>query len=209
MAVAQRGSATTQIASGTGSATVTKPTGVAAGDLLIAKCTSYDTAGQTVTSSGWTSLGSVVPGGASSTSLHVLYKVAGSSEPANYTFTEGTAYYLVVELTAWSGADTSSAPTIGTFGTGNSSSGAGAKTFSGITMPAAGVLLALTSGYFSGWSTPSGFTATVNNVDGVCSTYSKAVSSGATGSVNVSTTGTTSYAGVLVGIAEASGSTPI
>ena len=209
MAVAQRGSATTALAVGTGSAVVSKPTGVVAGDLLVAKCTSYDTAGQTVTSSGWTALGSVVPGGASSTSLHVLYKVAGSSEPATWTFTEGTAYYLTVELTAWSGADTASAPTIGTFATGNSSSGAGAKTFSGVTMPAAGQLLALVSGYAAGWSTPSGFTALVSNFDSVNSTYGKSVASGSTGNVSVSTTGTTSYAGVLVGIVEVSGSTPV
>ena len=185
-----------------------KPTGVTAGDLLIAKCTSYDIGGQSVTSSGWTLLGEVAPGGTKSTSVHILYKVAGSSEPSSYTFTESTPHYVTIELTAWSGADTASAPTIGAFATGNALSGAGAKTFGGITMPAAGVLLACVSGYDNGWTAPGAPWSTLaNNYDGVNSTYAKTVASGATGSVNVSTTGQTSYAGVLIGIAEAGGGT--
>ena len=145
MAVTQRGSATTDIAVA-GTATVTKPTGVTTGDLLIAKCTSYDTAGQTVISAGWTLLAETVPGGTSSTSLHILARTVtdGGTEPASYDFDETTAYYLTVEVTAWSGVD---AVTVGTFTSGGSGSGAGAKTLPGITMPAAGQLLAACSAY--------------------------------------------------------------
>jgi len=208
MAVTQRGSATTDIAVA-GTATVTKPTGVTTGDLLIAKCTSYDTAGQTVISAGWTLLAETVPGGTSSTSLHILARTVtdGGTEPASYDFDETTAYYLTVEVTAWSGVD---AVTVGTFTSGGSGSGAGAKTLPGITMPAAGQLLAACSAYNVGWtSLSSPWSVLVENLDSVNSLFAKAVASGATGDVSVSTTGTTSFAAVLIGLVEPVGVTSV
>lgn len=208
MAVTQRGSATTDVAVA-GTATVTKPAGVTTGDVLIAKCTSYDTAGQTVESPGWTLLAETVPGGTSSTSLHILTRTVtdGGTEPASYDFDETTPYYLTVELTAWSGVDD---VTIGTFATGGSGSGGGAKTLPGITMPAAGQLLAACSAYSVGWtSLSSPWSVLVENLDSVNSLFAQGVAFGATGDVSVSTTGTTSYAAVLIGLVEPVGVTSV
>ena len=78
--IALRGAATT--ASGGTTLTINKPTGVVAGDILLANITNDNNNG-TASSSGWTSISSANPGG----SIHLLYKIAGGSEPSSYSFT--------------------------------------------------------------------------------------------------------------------------
>jgi hypothetical protein len=82
--IALRGTATTAIST-SASVTVTKPTGVVAGDLMIANVSNY-CSGCTQTSavlSGWTLIaGTDTDRGRAS----LLYKIAGASEPASYAF---------------------------------------------------------------------------------------------------------------------------
>lgn len=91
------------------SLTINKPSNTATGDLLVAGI-SVSTAGLTYTitpPSGWTSLGSIYTGGLSnSTKVELFYKIAGSSEPANYTFTFSvTASTRRGQISRFSGVD--------------------------------------------------------------------------------------------------------
>lgn len=103
--VAQRGTATSATASNATSVTATKPTGVLAGDLLLAVFANADQA--TTMPSGWTQL---FYDTANATTGHtwgagVHYKIATASEPTNYTFSVASSAPLVLTLTAWSGVD--------------------------------------------------------------------------------------------------------
>lgn len=103
--VAQRGTATSATASNATSVTATKPTGVIAGDLLLAVFANADQA--TTMPSGWTQL---FYDTANATTGHtwgagVHYKIATASEPTNYTFSVASSAPLVLTLTAWSGVD--------------------------------------------------------------------------------------------------------
>ena len=66
------------------SLTINKPAGVVAGDLLIATIELYFSVDATPELAGWTLLRSTVNGDGR---LTTLYKIAGGSEPASYTFT--------------------------------------------------------------------------------------------------------------------------
>ncbi len=74
--------------------TVTKPTGTASGDLLIAFAGSgLSTARKFSTPSGWTLQAEDVTGGTvggSIQNIQLFYKVAGGSEPSTYDFTPAT-----------------------------------------------------------------------------------------------------------------------
>jgi carbohydrate binding protein with CBM4/9 domain len=102
MALALRGSATTDTeASGT-SIVINKPSGVVADDLLIAFVTSNN---QSVNPpSGWTELDDDTT--AELFRSHVFYKIAGSSEGSTYTFTVGSSAPIVGTIIAYDGADT-------------------------------------------------------------------------------------------------------
>jgi hypothetical protein len=82
--------------------TVTKPTGVASGDLLLAICSSEN---RTVSSSNFTNIGN-------GTIFDVLTKIAGASEPDDYTFSvSGTYTGLHILLVRISSPNTSSPAT--------------------------------------------------------------------------------------------------
>src|SRR3989338_2264228 len=86
-AVAQRGSATSAT-TGDSTLTIAKPTGVVAGDVLIANISHV---GNTIasTASGWTLISSATvnpPGSNDDGHFSLWYKVAGASEPASYSF---------------------------------------------------------------------------------------------------------------------------
>ncbi len=93
-----------------GTATVTKPAGVASGDLLVAfAAVSDETAGNNAdTPSGW-SLVTSESEWWGNLQLAVFAKVAGGSEPASYSFTGFDAFDAgAVVLLAYSGVDTTS-----------------------------------------------------------------------------------------------------
>jgi hypothetical protein len=85
----QRGSATTADGNGT-SLILAKPTGVVAGDVMIANIVLRGgTATQFPSLSGWTNVTTPVDfeGGGAHHRCALLFKVAGASEPSSYTFT--------------------------------------------------------------------------------------------------------------------------
>lgn len=67
--------------------TVSKPTGTAEGDMLIAMMSATAGGASITPPAGWTAVGE--GGTASSTRTAVWYRVAGASEPASYNFTVG------------------------------------------------------------------------------------------------------------------------
>jgi hypothetical protein len=114
--VAQRGGTTSATAANATSLTANKPSGVIAGDVMVAVFTNNN---QTVTRpSGWTQLYNMVASTGNSFSQSLCYKVAGGSEPANYTFSVPSAAPLVLVITAWSGVDNVS-PINGQYETNN------------------------------------------------------------------------------------------
>lgn len=88
--IQQRGSATSNTSAGT-SLTINKPAGVVAGDVMIVNIAQAGASASGVlsnpTSSGWTLVAGADLAGGTRRWGAVLYKVAGASEPASYTFT--------------------------------------------------------------------------------------------------------------------------
>lgn len=106
MAVTQVGSATTAATSTTGTVTVSKPTGVVEGDLLIA---TFAVNEGTITASGWTELvaRTDTPGLPAPATFggYLYWKWAGPSEPGTYTFSSSaTGAPMPIVVTAWRGA---------------------------------------------------------------------------------------------------------
>lgn len=94
-----------------GSFTITKPTGTVSGDLLVAVVVRYEDSGNVGVSfsapTGWTEQATAV---AAFYRVKVVYKVAGGSEPANYTWTYGSSgdsYGACGAISRITGADTS------------------------------------------------------------------------------------------------------
>lgn len=84
MAIAVQSSASSNVATTT-STTITKPSGVVSGDYLLAAIGFEQSGGNTVNSvpSDWTEIESLI---GNNTALYVYFKVAGGSEPTNYTW---------------------------------------------------------------------------------------------------------------------------
>lgn len=120
MSISQRGSTMNASSSSANSAGCSRPTGVQSGDVLTALVTSND---GSITSSGWTVVGAA-SGQPDPFNATWLYKVAGSSEPSSYTFSNdsGTNPPIVISIMAWIGVDHSSSPIAGHTGTGSGSS---------------------------------------------------------------------------------------
>ena len=105
----QRGTATTGTTTGT-SLTISKPSGVVAGDVLLANIAVYGDNTTAPSSAGWTLVQGADLGGATARYGAVLYKVASSSEPASYTFTLGVGTTNAIgTIVAFSGVDVSGA----------------------------------------------------------------------------------------------------
>lgn len=104
MPITQVGTAqSTGSAAATTSVVVTKPAGVASGDWLFASVSSN---ARDITSTGWTVYDAQTNDVFRNT---ILYKAAGGSEPANYTFTAGagTNAPMVATIIALAGVNTS------------------------------------------------------------------------------------------------------
>ena len=87
--IAQRGSPTTRTTSSSSSLSISRPTGVVAGDIMIANIA---TQGNNIAaaSTGWTRITGSALGGSLTKYGTLLYKIAGSSETSSYTFTLGS-----------------------------------------------------------------------------------------------------------------------
>lgn len=121
MPISQRGSTTGSTAANSSSVSVTKPSGTASGDVLVALVTSND---GTISASGgatWTKIGHAT-GQPDAFDATWFYKVAGGSEPSSYTFTNGGgAAPIAASVMAFTGVDTSG-PIGGSLITGSGSS---------------------------------------------------------------------------------------
>jgi hypothetical protein len=109
-AIALRGSGATYQWSSGATLTLTKPTGVIAGDVMLVSIAQHCTVGtpSAAALSNWTLVKSGTLGGSALDYGTILYKVAGSSEPTSYTFAlTGTIGGGVGGIVAYSGVDNS------------------------------------------------------------------------------------------------------
>jgi MBG domain/MBG domain (YGX type) len=162
----ERGKATSATATGALLA-INKPTGVAAGDVMIANIAQEvnSVIGTAPSAPGW----SLVDGRGLGDHHYVavLYKIAGSSEPANYAFTlklgAGPYHNAVGSIVAFSGVDTTGATpfdaALGTFLVHSPSSYfSGAKSIVTADANAAVIMFGAAAGSdpsWSGWKTDS------------------------------------------------------
>ena len=110
--IAQRGTATTATSNYSNTITINKPTGVVAGDVMIANITSIDNndlLGNNADLAGWTSISASNIEGNNKRRCSILYKIAGAIEPTNYTFnvSNGTFFtdYTSGGIIAYSGVN--------------------------------------------------------------------------------------------------------
>lgn len=96
--IAIRGTAQSNASSSSTSTTVTKPTGVISGDFLLAIIV-HDGTADVITASGWTLAAAYVSGSDINGALY--YKVAGGSEPANYTFSTVSSHAIAASIVAY------------------------------------------------------------------------------------------------------------
>lgn len=135
------------------------PTGTVSGDLMVAFVGGFNPS--TVTPpSGWTQVGSTVTWQSSQYSSALLYRVAGGSEPANYTFTSGSYNYGII-------ATYRGATQIDASGSIAEKSGT-SMSFTGITSASGSRLLAFLHDRDGSVSltAPSGMTSRVNTTSG-------------------------------------------
>jgi hypothetical protein len=96
--ITQRGTATSNSTSSGTSTTVTKPTGVVSGDVMLAVVT-HDGAADTITATGWTIIGTYTSG--SDINFAMYYRVAGGAEGANYSFSTVSSHALAASIVAY------------------------------------------------------------------------------------------------------------
>lgn len=172
--------------------TITKPTGVISGDLLVAIVCAEDTtswSGDT----GWTEVAEQVANPA----LRVAYKVAGASEPANYSFT-----LSIVEDAGTSGAIL--AYRRGLFDAVGSFNTSDPIVAPEITMSRPGILLAAYAVQnVSTFTVPSGMELRASDSNATKPSYAifdQEVTDGATGSRSSTPSTGTNRGGILIGI---------
>ena len=194
-AIAVRGTPTTaSVTTGT-TLTITKPTAVVAGDVMMASIAQYATSSAAASASGWTAIKS---GSLSSTSRFgtVLYKIAGASEGSSYTFTLSPSVSGAVgDIVAFSGVDnTTPLDATGSGFATASSTAVGGTAITTTTNNAAAILFGMaastssgTGGTWGGWA--SGLTelydnqgtGTGNNATSVGAAWKSIATAGTTG----------------------------
>jgi len=160
-AVAQRGTATTGTTTNT-SLTISKPSGVVAGDVMLVSIAQVGNNSVNPTYAGWTAVAGANLGGNPKSRGSVLYKVADGTEGSTFTFTLGSGTTGAVgSMVAFSGVDTSGATPFdvspGTILTANSTA-AGATTITTVSADAAVIMFGMASNgapTWSGWTTTS------------------------------------------------------
>jgi hypothetical protein len=101
-AIVHRASSSASSTSGE-SVTVAKPAGTAAGDVLVARVANRGNVAATMSSAGWTRVGSTQS--AALLKSVVLVRVAGAGEPSSYTFDVSETSNLVASVTAYDNVD--------------------------------------------------------------------------------------------------------
>ncbi len=114
--ILQRGTATTNDTASAASLTITKPTGVVSGDVMIVSIALRAGTANTfppfsTLSPAWTLIASTTYEGNNNHRTAIAYRIAGGSEPASYSFTTGgTNAQMAGGIVAFSGVDTTSGP---------------------------------------------------------------------------------------------------
>jgi hypothetical protein len=160
--IAQRGIATTAAVTNNVSLTITKPTGVVAGDILIANLAQVNSLTAPTAPAGWTLIDGRSLAGGTNRYAAIFYKVAGGSEGANYIFTvpTGTTVTVIGAIVAFSGIDGVSPFDVanGTISVQGSQTGVAANPKTTVTSNAAIVMFGMAAGSaptWSGWTTTS------------------------------------------------------
>ena len=148
------------------SITINKPSGVVAGDLMIIGVMTYDNSNAgSVTSAGWTIIAAQDLGNDDRRRYSVLYRIAGASESANYTF-DSYGDNTAAAIVAFSGVDiaggVSGSPFDVTPGSISHSGSADPLTVTGLTTATADAAIVMLSGNsnissrsYTSWTTTS------------------------------------------------------
>lgn len=164
--------------SATTSVAVTKPTGVASGDLVIGISRANNATA--MSSSDFTTEIFDVAEGADNSRLAMYYKIAGGSEPASYTFTGTSSNNMDAIVVRVSGADTTTP--FDTFGTTTNSTPETTSTAPSINTAGANYLVIRAAGLDGGAQTFSATPDTeIARVQEMAASYKIQASAGATG----------------------------
>jgi len=191
-----RGSTSAGAPSGTLSLTINKPVGTAAGDVMIASIAVRPNTAAITVPAGWTPVRRIDNANANANSLAVYYKVAGASEPANYTWTFSTSTGSAGGIHTFSGVDTGNP--IDVEGGQNTASGLTHATPS-VTTTVTNTMLVTSHAFSSSatWTPPGGMTEvfdvaseTVPNAAGISieGNYVMQTATGATGTKTATAT---------------------
>ncbi len=222
-AIAQRGTATTATTTNT-NLTINKPTGVVAGDVMIVNIAKVGNNTTAPSLAGWTLIDGRSLGGMTRRYGAVLYKVAGASEPASYTFALGTGTNGAVgSIVAFSGVDTSGATPFdvapGTISVQPSQTAVAATTITTASANAAVIMFGMAANStptWSGWTTTSPGTLTElydNQVGGanqasVGAAWATKATAGATGAGAATLSSAQRNGGILIALKPAGNPLP-
>ncbi len=202
MAVAYAGNSGNPVFNGSNTVTVSVPSGIANGDLMIAQIWQGVQTAAAPTNAAWTQAFAV---SGNTSQLYLFYRYA-SSEPANYTFTSSNATEMTGRIHRITGAVTSGNP-FNVIGSGDVATAATGITDSAVTTTVANTLAMVFVGHTDGSnaisSYPSGWTAATFTGNSVMATaYLSQSAIGTTGTATTSYTGgSDDFQGVIGAIA--------
>ena len=156
--------ANSAVASG-GTLTITKPSGTAANDVLIASVAVAPSSVAISPPSGWTLVRRMDNAGPTSNSLAVYYKVAGGSEPASYAWSVSGASFSVGGVQGFTGVDPASPIQVEN---GQSTPSATTHATPSISTTVANSMLVASHAFASSssWTPPSGMTESFDKANG-------------------------------------------
>src|SRR5581483_3978296 len=148
-----------------GTLTITKPTGTAANDVLVASVAVTPSSVAITPPSGWTLVRRTDNAGPTSTSLAVYYKVAGASEPTSYAWGMSGASFGVGGIQGFTGVDTANPINIED---GQSTPSSTTHATPSITTTVANAMLVTSHAFASSssWTPPSGMTESFDKANG-------------------------------------------
>jgi hypothetical protein len=145
--------------------TITKPSGTAVNDVLVASVAVTPSTAAIMPPSGWTLVRRMNNTGPTSNSLAVYYKAAGSSEPASYAWSVGGSSFTVGGIQGFTGIDTASPLDIEN---GQSIASGTTHAAPSITTTVANAMLVASHAFASSqsWTPPSGMTESFDRPSG-------------------------------------------
>lgn len=217
--IVQRGGATTALSTAN-TITIAKPTGVVAGDIMIANIASLDNnnlAGTNANMTGWTLITASNINANNQRRCTILYKIAGAVEPTDYTFNVSNGTFTTDNtsgaIIAYSGVNNTTPfdVTPGTMSTGGPNSTVTASAITTVTANAAVIFLSALNRDdrdFGTWTTgtPSNLTLTETydysptNHPGIGSAWAIQSTPGSTGAGSCTLSGNSQHVGILIAL---------